>query len=205
MTGVNLVPVTVRYAQLRRRRTKRWGGLVCLAVLVVVVLLGYEWLQGVKAAELRAQNDRLQLERENLRAELTAATEQANDLLLRIERARALKAKRAWSRMFALIGTCMPSGTWLTSVATDPARPVPGNPRQAKDIGAEEEGGQGVVTIDAPRRLRISGYAPAAGQPHEFVTRLKTTQVFSSVVLERSQREPVYDDSYFRFDLICEW
>ena len=62
-----------------------------------------------------------------------------------------------------------------------------------------------MVTIEAPRKLRIAGYAPVAAHPYDIVSSLKETDVFASVALERSEREPVLDGSYFRFELVCEW
>ena len=59
--------------------------------------------------------------------------------------------------------------------------------------------------IDAPRKLEIVGYAPEAAQPHNFVSALKEKQVFSSVVLRGSQREPMLERSYYRFELVCHW
>ena len=61
------------------------------------------------------------------------------------------------------------------------------------------------MTIDAPRKLRLIGYALNDAQPMEFVTRLKDAQVFQRVTLERSLLETSEEAQRFRFELVCEW
>jgi hypothetical protein len=75
-----------------------------------------------------------------------------------------------------------------------------------KKSGADEEQGDAeAVTIDAPRKMRLAGYATDAAEPHRFVANLKDTAIFSHIALERSQREPKLDGYYFFFELVCEW
>ena len=177
---------------------------MALAVGMVLVLLGVEWLNRLKAAELYALNDELQSRLESVREELRSVTADAGHVLVQIERAKALKSKRAWSGMLAMVSQCMAPGSWLTSIATDPPKPPGGKARSRGTDGKKEEGGQTqrLVTIEAPRKLRIAGYAPAAAHPYDIVTSLKATDAFASVALERSVREPVLDGSYFRFELV---
>ncbi len=226
MVTVNLIPEGVQAAQARGRHIGRWA--VCFAVTsaVAVVPLGAHWMQHVRIDELRAQSDKLQIDLAAARTELKTATAAANDAFLRIERAKALRTKRAWSNMLALIGSCLPKDCWLTSIATDPDVPSVGPPlRKAApstdpaSSAASKEGQRGstlgpekpaVVTIDAPRKLRMFGEATDATQPLSFVTRLKESQVFREVTLERSLREKSNpgdgaDESNYRFELICEW
>jgi Tfp pilus assembly protein PilN len=205
MVGVNLIPVSVRLSQVRRRHVRRWAVSVAVGVALVGVSLGMDWLRRAEAAGLCADNERLQSELEAIRADLKSVSAQAAETLLRIERAKALRSKRAWSGMIAMIASCMPPQSWLTSIATDPATPPAGTGRSQDRGKTEAEKGQQAVTIDAPRRLRISGYAPDAADPHEFVTKLKATELFTVVALEQSQREPVSDGWYIRFELVCEW
>ena len=215
MVTVNLIPQSVQAAQARRRHIKRWAACLAVTAVVAVVPVAAHWLQHVRVDELRAQSDKLQIDLAAARTELKTATAAANDAFLRIERAKALRSKRAWSDMLALIGSCLPKDCWLTSIATDPDVPsaaplarkapppsaTPGTPTPEKPT---------VVIIDAPRKLRMTGEATDASQPLSFVTRLKESQVFREVTLERSLREKSnpgagVDESNFRFELICEW
>ena len=68
-----------------------------------------------------------------------------------------------------------------------------------------EQDSKRAITIDAPRRLKIAGYAPDSARPYLFVENLKRTDAFEAVRLDSSQREPVLDGSYYHFELVCEW
>jgi len=205
MVRVNLIPESVRLARTQRRHVRCWSVSIALVVGAVAVCLGIEWLHQVEAAKLHARNDELQSEVKAAHAELKSLTAEADRVLLQIERAKALKSKRAWSGMLAMITSCVSPGSWLTSIATDPAKPPAGGIRSKATQKKDADETQRAVIIDAPRKLRITGYAPEAAQPHEVVTNLKNTKVFKRVVLERSQREPILDGSYFRFEVVCEW
>ena len=223
MVTVNLIPEKVQAAQFRRRHFKRWTACLIVTTGVATVPAVGHWMQHLRIDELRAQSDKLQTDLAAARAELKTATAVANDAYLRIERAKALRSKRSWSAMLAFIGTCLPKDCWLTSLATDPEVPstaplarkaapppaIPGTPLPEKPA---------VVILDTPRKLRMMGEATDATQPLSFVTRLKESQVFREVILERSintsphgsravglTRENVEEKSNFRFELICEW
>ncbi len=226
MVTLNLIPESVQASQDRLRHFKRWT--ICLigTTAVAIVPVGAHWVQHVRIDELHNQSDKLQTDLAATRAELKTATAAANDSFLRIERAKALRSKRAWSDMMALIGSCLPKDCWLTSIAPDPdvpsAAPLarkapPANDPAASSLGKAGQRGStpppeklAVVIIDAPRKLRMTGEATDATQPLYFVTRLKESQVFREVTLERSLREKSNpgaeaDESVFRFELICEW
>lgn len=206
MISVNLIPDTIQAAQKQRRHLRWWGMLILAASVVLVVPLGIDWYQSARAAELHAQDEQLQSVLATTRAELRAQMAQANTTLLHLERAKALRSKRAWSAMFALISRCMPAGCWLTSFATDPPGPSLGAVGTITMAGRETDGeARTTVTIEAPRKLRLSGYATDAAEPHEFVANLKSTGAFSHVLLEGSRREPELDGYYSRFELVCEW
>jgi len=228
MVTVNLIPERVQAAQARRRHLKRWAFCIAVAAAVAAVPVGAHWMQHVRIEELHAQSDKLQVDLAAARTELKSATAAANDAFLRIERAKALRTKRAWSDMLALIGTCLPKDCRLLSIATDPDVPsaaplarkappssaIPGKDPPASPLDKGGSGGfePAVVTIDAPRKLRMTGEATDATQPLFFVTRLKESQVFREVTLERSinTREKTNpgggaEEPSFRFELICEW
>lgn len=206
MTDINLIPEAMLLAQTRRRHLTRWVVSVMVSTAVVVVTLGWEWLQRTEVGDLHAQNAQLQVNLEKARAELRAVADKANRVHLQSERAKALRAKRAWSGMIGLVGRCLPEPCWLTSIATDPAQPTGGATRSSSRKGRKQpDEPQGPITIDAPRKLLLQGYAPEVAQPHALVSALKETRVFSDVRLIRAEGEPIRDGSYYRFELVCEW
>lgn len=205
MAKINLIPESVRVTQAQHVRLKRWALSSAVAAGALLAALATDGLRRAKAGELHTRSERLGSELKAIRADLQSVTAEANEVLLQIERANALRSKRAWSGMFAVIASCLPADCWLASVATNPDAPKGRSIRAKAPAQAEPGEQQRAVTIDAPRALRISGYAPEASAPHAFVTALKDTQLFTRVVLQGSQREPVFDGSYFRFELACEW
>ena len=205
MVVVNFIPEVVQVAQARHRHIMRWAVSTALAAGALVFAVGLDWLDRVKAEKLRTESRQLLTDLERERSELRTVTTELGQLRLQIERARALQAKRAWSGLIAFVADCMPAGCWLTSIATDPARPEGGPIRADSRSTRVDAVKEGPVVIDAPHKLEIIGYAPEAAQPHDFVAALKEARVFSNVLLKRSQREPVLDGSYYRFELACEW
>ncbi len=213
MVGVNLIPKTVQTMHTRQRHLKLWGVIILTSFGLLCIPLGMNWYQNARAKALRVENEDLQERLKATRTELRTRMTEASALLLQLQRAKALRSKRAWSGMIGLVGSCMPPGCWLTSLATDPetptamgrmavSAPVKRDPANRSDPkGADSV----TLTIEAPRKMRLAGYATDAAEPHVFVANLKHTEVFSRVALERSQREPVLDGYYFRFELICEW
>lgn len=212
MVRVNLIPASVQSTRIRRAHIGRWCVAGAAAVAALAIALGLEVAQRTIAKNLRAEQMQVQAGLEELRKDLRVTSAQAKRARLRLERAIALRAKRAWSGMVALIAEQMPKDCWLVSLATDPTTPsasptlsrVRGTP-PIRNGQRTSGSGPDTLVIDAPRKLDLVGYAPQAAQPHQFVTALKRTGVFTRVSLERSQREPVLDGSYFRFELSCEW
>jgi outer membrane murein-binding lipoprotein Lpp len=210
MITLNLLPESVQAAQARRRHVKRWALILAVTAVAGTIPAGAHWMQHLQIEELGAQSEKLQSDLAAARVELRTATAEANDAFLRLERAKALRSKRAWSGMLALIGSCLPKQCWLNSIATDPevpgAGPVARSPLPpAATPGAAASEKPAVVTIEAPRKLRISGEALDSADPLSFVAKLKESQVFRNVILERSLRERPEQESQFRFELICEW
>ena len=206
MISVNLIPRNVRLAQARRRRLWRWGSLAMVGLLLLGASAGVDFARRATADELRATNEGLQRQITRAQSNLTAITAELMSARNHLEHATALRTKRAWSGMIALIARSMPENCWLTSIATDPDKPLSirrsSTKRVSKNVGGKEPE---VVVIDAPRRLRIIGYAERASEPNEFVDRLNHTGVFHLVELKRSQRELILDGAYYRFELFCGW
>ncbi len=66
------------------------------------------------------------------------------------------------------------------------------------------------MTIDAPRRLILKGYAANHAALYQLMGGLNNTGVFSSVTLRNAVRENVLRGvqltfELFRFELACEW
>ncbi len=204
MVSINLIPDTVRLARQRRYRVSRWAMAVCAAVAAVLVSGSVEWYRRAEAADLSVQRQELRLMLTEVQEDVQALSAEVDQVQRHVERAAALKSKRAWSGLFAQIGTCMPPSCWLASMVTDPAVPR-GGPARSK-VSDEAPAAEVVsVLIDAPRKLRLIGYAPDAAAPHEFVANLKRTDLFTDVRLEQSQQEAIRDGWRFRFQLLCEW
>lgn len=206
MVRINLIPKHVQWSQARQVHIKRWvvSGLVVAGA--VAVALGIDGFNRAKADGLRKQGDLLRNELQQVRADLRSMTQKVQQVVLRIERAEVLRGKRTWSGIFALIDQAMPKGCWLVSAATVPDVPMSASSQTVRHaVATNTRGSKGSVTIDAPRSLKLVGYAPGTGEPHSFITALKRAGVFKQVTLVRSQREMVLDGSYFRFELECGW
>jgi len=205
MVTVNLIPEGVQLAQTRRRHVARWLAAGIVSLSLVGLAFAMEWLNRAEARDLRAQHTQLQVEAKQADAKLQTLSTQVNDVQLRVERARALRGKRAWSGVVALIAQALPESCWLTSVATNPVQPrgaqSPGSSGKRKLAKSEGQ----AVAMDVPRKLEIVGYAPEASLPYEFVSALKSAEAFSRVTLVRSQVEAVLDGFHYRFELVCEW
>ncbi len=206
MVILNLIPADVQIAMAKRRHLRWWAVSCSVAASLVLGALAVDWARQATMNDLNAQSLRLQSQLADVRTELEAVTADSNQVMLRVERANALRAKRAWSGLVALIGSCMPQGCWLSLLSTDPERPAGEAHRNVSNRGhTGKQEAQTAITIDSPRKFKIAGYAPQAAQPIVFVTNLKRAGVFSAVSLASSQTEPVLDGSYYRFELLCEW
>lgn len=211
MISINLIPEDRQVASALRRRLKRWSAAAIVAVGLLSVPLVLRQLHRAEAGHLQVRfadaRDRLS----RMRVQVQAAKTDADEARMRLERAAALRAKRNWSGMVALIAASIPDACWLTALQTDPAVPGPAAPSprttSAKSavLPARPKEMPPTVLIEAPRALKLTGYATMASQPHLFVANLKNSAVFARVELERSIREPVLDGSYYRFELRCEW
>lgn len=206
MISVNFIPRDVCLAQAQRRRLWRWGTLSLAGLLLLGAAAGFDYARRARADELRACSEDLQMEIDLVRTNLRAVRTELIGTRNHLEHATALRTKRAWSGMITLIGRSMPENCWLTSISTDPETPrasIRGSHRVG--LKSDSEKASEDVVIDAPRRVKIIGYAAKPSEPNGFVDRLNETGVFSHVELEQSQREPILDGTYYRFVLVCEW
>ncbi len=206
MVMVNLIPENVQLAQARRFRLKRWGMSIALAVGIASVPTGVDWYRQAKASELHSHLDQLRAQLVTIRADGMKLATGADQAGMQLERADALRSKRAWSAVFETVDRCMPDTCWLTSVATNPAAPAAGGRRSgatSRNTDTTEE--SATVVIEAPRELKITGKCPTDAEPNQFVTNLKETTVFDNVKLGKNHSKAVLDGIYFEFELTCEW
>lgn len=208
---LNLIPVALQTERSRRRRLRGWCVVIGVASAAAAVPAAAQWLQTRRLDELRATHQQIESDLAATRAELKSLAAEANELFLRLERAKALRAKRSWSGMFSLLAETLPAGCWLNSLATDPDVPPPQQavakvlpPTAAAPPAATAEKPT-PVNIEAPRRLRILGQSVEASGPLAFVLQLKNAGVFRDVVLEHSQREVSDTEATFRFEVVCTW
>lgn len=210
MTCINLIPAEIRRAAVRRVRLVRWSAVTVLAGVLAAIPFSLSLSRKAQAMELRAEVDRLDQEAAGVRSQLRSATTRAQELLSELERSRALRGKRAWSSMFALIANCLPADCWLHSVATDPeapgavvSRPV-GAPLAHGALASAE-----TVTIEAPQKLRLIGFSTHDAQPLVFVSNLVDSRAFAHVALQKALRAPggneANEESLYQFEIVCEW
>lgn len=202
---LNLLPHELQQAQARNRHIQVWSAVIVPVAAVLCALLIVDGVRRVQADDVRDRNDDLQEELEIRRSEVRSLTESVAEVSLHLQRSDALRAKRNWSGMLALIGKCMPQSCWLTSLATDPEVAPAGAAISISSKAGSAGQVAGAVTIEAPRRLKIAGFALDAAEPHLFVANLKQTEVFKVVRLEQSLLQQEFDPPRFRFELVCEW
>ncbi len=203
--NINLIPESEQRRRLQRARLRLWMIVLTSAAAILVIPIGLDWSRRANAMQLRAKIETLDTIRRQVQSECHVAEREVKETQAQIERADALRSKRAWSAMVTLIAANVPADVWLTAIATDPPRPAPSvvsrRVRTQTPPPEEEEN----LTIEAPTKIIIEGYAPRAAEPFTFIRNLQDTQVFDTVSLLRSSLEPLEDGPYFRFSLVCEW
>jgi len=213
MTCINLIPHGLRQAAAMRARLLRWSITISAAAAVGLVPCMIEWSRKAQAATLQAEIDQLDSEVSSLRTKLSAATARTQQTLSELEKSKALRGKRSWSGMIALIAASMPEHCWLQSIATDPDTPPAGMSRTAIPANTPAATPTATVnpetvTIEAPRRLRLVGISTNDAQPLVFVEKLTESGVFSKVALQRVLRSPGRaggDAQSYQFEIVCEW
>jgi Tfp pilus assembly protein PilN len=208
MGGTNFIPSDVLASRRLQSHLRRWLTIVAVSTGVAAIPFVLNELSRVESEELRDRERQLASQVAQTQKELTAAQAEAVLLAGRIERARALRTKRAWSSMLSMIGACLPPEAWLTSLATDPAAPGTSMAATIRPVGVKK--GEAAppaetVKIDAPTRLVLTGFAREHSHLYTFMTNLKTTGVFKEVKLDRSARELQGENAAIAFTLTCDW
>ncbi len=192
---------------------RTWGGAAAVAIVLVAIPCVLDQVRAAQATSLREELYVFSSEEASFRDQLAETAREARHLASQTERAKALRSKRAWSKMLAMLGACLPEQAWYTPIATDPVSPVGGRtrsraaaanaiPGQPADPGAP---GPKTIAIDAPRRVALIGFALEYEQVYELMRHLKATGVFKGIELRRSGVEKIRDVSAVRFELVCDW
>jgi Tfp pilus assembly protein PilN len=210
MTPINLIPSHLLFARARGRRLRIWGISAAAAIALVAIPCVLDQVRAAQADSLREELHVLSSEEASLRDQLAETAREAKHLANQTERAKALRSKRAWSKMLALLGACLPDQAWYTSIATDPAFPVGGRSTSRVSMANAAPGQPGdkapkTITIDAPRRLALSGFALEYEQVYELMGHLKATGVFTNIELLQTVVDANRDVPAVRFELVCDW
>lgn len=207
IASVNLIPQSVVFVHARRRHVKRWAGVFAVSLAIALSGIGVNWLQRAEATQLEEESRRVHAELVSIRITADAAEVEAQVIENRLNRADALRAKRSWSGMLALVAKSLPLSCWLTAVATDPPFPSGSmNMVTAKFNGSKKRKKTlGPIMIESPRKLRLVGFASTVADPHRFVINLNATNVFESVVLTGTQQQQLGNGEFYRFEIECEW
>ncbi len=208
--NINLIPAAAQRQQHQRKRLRLWAGVLTVAAGILTIPIGLDWSRKAHAKELRIRAADLDRTQTQVKSEWNTVFSEVEETQAHIERAEALRSKRAWSALVTLIAANVPADVWLTTIATDPARPSPQAKQRAVTAPAPAKPGatkpkEESLTIDAPTKIKIEGYAPHAAEPLTLVRSLQATNVFKTVSLLRSSLEAQEDGAYFHFSLLCEW
>ena len=212
MIGVNLIPAQQRQVRRHQSHLVWWGVAIGLVAVVGAISVTVGLAKATQVARLKLESRRDQASLEEQHREMLALTLQSSELRGQIERASALRAKRSWSALIAMIGRVAPREVWLTSLATDPTKPGAGalSGRLLGQRAARRENAPSRMVIEAPRRLVLAGYAQNQEALYELMGELKNTGVFVDVALRSSAQEKMMggrklDFDLYRFELTCEW
>lgn len=203
MASVNLMSSKLRLARRRSHRIRAWVTAVTVMSILAAVPVSISAVQAARAAGI--ENDIVPV-LDHLKAahqKLDVLKQRGAVLSTQIDRADALRSKRHWSDLLALISRELPDELWLTQVTSRDAK-VESTPVAAATATGPTAGPE-VVHIDGPGGLEIRGFAISHEWIYEWIKRLKDTSAFRRVELMESAAESVHRGEAVRFVLECEW
>lgn len=202
---LNLIPHDLRETQKRRRHMRGWAMILAPALGVLVAISSVNWMRQARTHQAEVVADALSHELEQARVEVRGLTTAVTEASRQLKRAEALQSKRSWSGLMGLLAKARPEDVWFYSVSTDPPVPAGGRPIPAKQALPGKPDHVGPLTLDAPRKLLISGRSISPIGPLSLVTNLKEENLFSRVALDKSQRSANERDVHFEFEIVVEW
>ena len=147
------------------------------------------------AAKLCAAEKRLETQGASVRAEL-ARTQRL------LHEAERLREGRRWSRVMSFLASKVPDSVLLVMVSTDPPEPGGGGSISPAVRGRYSSQPRKDVS---PTALAIRGYAQEHADLAAFLASLKQEDVFDSVSLLHSKREPFLAGEGVAFTVTCHW
>lgn len=205
MDRVNLIPVSEREARAARRRARKWViALFCTFPLMMGSFLFCMYQAGV-ADDAAAENQQVIQSIQASRAVLKELRSQVRHWDSRIRRARRMRDKRRWSALVTRLVDAIPTGVWLTSLASQPAAPG-GMGGVRVDMGETKDGKKvKEFDVEAPRGLVVKGGCVDPAAPLRFVAALKQSGMFASIGHEHVQQSGGSADGTFQFEIHCNW
>lgn len=202
---VNLIPAPVLTRQRRKQHLHAWIIAVTPAAIAAFAFVGMNSYRRVQTHQLRTKGETLSEHVRDVRGDVRRLTDDVTEANLQLRRAETLRAKRSWSGLMGLVADAIPEDTWLAMIATDP--PMPSGPQKTvrRVANKDSKAPSGPTTIDAPRKLRLTGYSLSAGSPLTLVSNLKKPGLFENVILERSVSDPEADPPRFHFEVVIQW
>lgn len=194
---VNLVPAEVRVSRLRRRQLRRlfFTSATYLTVLVATCAI-------TKVATAPA-DDSPTVELARLKQQTAEGADslmrlqlQLRSLNSRLEARRTLAQQPDFSRLLTILGSCIDGDAavrqfQLQSTGVDPMRPTLGDLPRA--LAASQPPSTPIIGADRePRHFTLSlrGVATSEAGISRFTARLRELQLFDSVDLKRTGRDP---------------
>lgn len=206
MININLIPQSVQHEHRRKTHLKRWVIASVCAMVLITLPWCYDWINQSKIESFTKDNQITSTLLQEAESQLQVLTQNVQEAEIKLQRAKSLRQKRAWSGLITLIAQALPAQSWVISIATIPEMPTGSTPRVVRIVSQSTTASETPpVTMEVPRKLKLIGYAVDASEPMRFVANLKSFGVFNRVTLLRSYLEAVEDGKYFRFELICEW
>jgi len=199
---IDLIPPVLHRQRHRRARLRIYAALstAMVAAIGLIGLYASRLAGDVDAmnritAQLQSAEARLKAEGIELAADLARTQKMLRE-------AERLRDGHHWSRVLGYLAAQVPDTVQLVMVATDP--PEPG---RAGTVTRRLRGGAGPKRSgqDGPRSLAIRGYALEHKDLAAFIDGLKDGEIFDSVSLLHSKREPFLDDEGLAFTLTCHW
>lgn len=180
---VNLIPITRRIAQQRRRRLQGWiGGAIGWTGALLAVCIGARLSYSTgPAANAAAELPAVQQQIVDLNDKIAAVRKQLTEAQVVHETAQTVTDQPDWSILLSILGSAISDDVALREINLKP------NPKDKKQYIVE-----------------LRGFSRTQPGVSQFVIKLQQVGLFDDVKLLRTGREPVLNVSAITFDLACE-
>jgi len=208
--AVNLIPTAELVAWSRRRHLYRWAVALVVAVASGILPFVMGMTRSARISHARGQSVSLNMNLAEKRKQIARVSADIYKVQQEIDSADALRSKRCWSQLIAIISRSMPEDVWLTSLATNPTKPTESRRHirtvmQSLPSANANVKQQDKTTIDSPTALVLKGYSLSYESVQTYVGRLKATGVFDDVLLQGLEKDRPLGEDAFRFELVCDW